>query len=209
MTLTDSRQHELPRIQPFATRDELVSALASSFLTVGEQITLIGRSIPLGLGRTIDLLGVDRVGHLVFVVATHDEGDVALLEILDLAAWIEESEVLFNRLLALSVGETRGARLLLLASGFSRRVLHLAEVLKRMRIELVQYRRVVVGGRTALLLDNFSAGRAALVEPNSTAPATNRSATPSGAQSTPLPPSGVQLTRREVDELTRPLGMDR
>ena len=182
----------------FLSREELIAALVSYIPAVARGLCLIARSIPLGVGRTIDLMGVDSAGNPVLVVATTRRDEASFLEALDLGIWLERAKGLLRQLLPGSSAEGR-PRLLFVAPEFSPRVLRLSDLIKRQGIELVRYRRIQVGEEAALLMENLTTGDAAAV-PRIAALGTPRSS---------LVPASVDLTDQEFEELSRPLGLSR
>lgn len=162
----DRGGHQSPGIEGFLARQDVVAALASYATALGEEVCVIGRSIPLGPGRMIDLLGVDRDGKPVLAVASTAGSEAALLEVLDVAAWLDSGGPLLRRLLPGSYDEGRGdARLLCVAPEFAPRVLRLTEILRRQKIELVRCRRIRVGADSALLLENLTTGETKALSP--------------------------------------------
>ena len=182
----------------FLSREDLISALVSYLPAVARGLCLIGRSIPVGVDRTIDLMGVDSAGNPVLVVATTRRDEASFLEALDVGTWLEGARELLLRLLPGSSDEGR-PRLLFVAPEFTPRVLRLGDLIKRQGIELVRYRRIQVGEETALLIENLTTCDAAAV-PRIAALGTPRSSSV---------PASVDLTDQEFEELSRPLGLPR
>ena len=183
-------------IRGFPSHDDLIAGLVSSPEALGEGFCLVCKSIPLGQDRRIDLLGVDRSGDPVLVVASLGPSEPSLLEVLDLAAWAEDAEALLRSLIPGSRGDGRGKpRILFLAGDFSQRLLRLSSLLRRERIELVLYRPVSLGTESGLLLENLSTAEAGAARCPSASPLSARQTLAADAR----------LTMQEIEELSRPL----
>ena len=180
----------------FLSREELIAALVSYIPAVAKGVCLIARSIPVGVDRTIDLMGVDSAGNPVLVVATTRRDEASFLEALEVGTWLEGANVLLRRLLPGSSDEGR-PRLLFVAPEFTPRVLRLGDLIKRQGIELVRYRRIPLAEETALLMENLTSGDVAAF-PRIAALGTPRSSSV---------PTSVDLTEQEFEELSRPLGL--
>ena len=201
-----------PTIEGFASRDDLVAVLVSSASALGEEICFLGRSIPTGCERTIDLLGVDRTGNPILTVASIDGGEAALMEVLDLAAWIDGARSLLRQLLPGTQDAARcEGRLLFIAPNFTPRVLRIVELLARQRIELVRCRRIRLGAESGLLVENLTTGESGgSPRVDEAGPRQSASALSAGDASDPGR-VGVRgeadLTQQEIEELSRPLGL--
>ena len=182
----------------FLSREDLIAALVSHLPAVSKGLCLIDGSIPVGVDRTIDLMGVDGAGNPVLVVATTRRDEASLLEALDVGTWLEGATELLRRLLPGSSDEGR-PRLLFVAPEFTPRVLRLGDLIGRQGIELVRYRRIPVGEEPILLMENLTTGDVAAV-PRSAALRAPRSS---------LVPASVDLTEQEFEELSRPLDFPR
>ena len=178
--------------------EALVTALAQFLPALLKGLSFVGKSIPLGSDRTIDLLGVDRAGNPVLVLAATDGDEASLLEVLDVAAWLERSEVLLRRLLPGSTDDGWArAKLFFVAADFTHRSLRMVDLLRRERIELVRCRRISVGRDSAGLFENLTTGETTAAPQLDAAVAPER----------PEAPDRADLTREELEELSRPLSL--
>src|SRR3989442_6860368 len=83
-------------IRGFPSHEDLIAGLVSSPEALGEGFCLVCKSIPLGQDRRIDLLGVDRSGNPVLIVASIGSTGSSLLQLLDLAACAQDAEGLLR-----------------------------------------------------------------------------------------------------------------